>query len=326
MSNELELDFSNYNKLEIHYWLRNNIHSIDAFTENKCSYEILNIIREIAKFNELEILIETEALGEGGVKKWLKIVSKDENKKGTITSAVIIAIVVAILQIPFTKIPEKLIDKIFEDTELTELQKEKLRKEIEGIDIDNQIKLLENPTIRKKRSNFYENLDKNPQVESVSFEIQDETGKSINNEKKIDRQEFKSFIITTDDLEPQEIEEAIIEIISPVLKKGKYKWSGYYNGEPIFFSMKSNEFKSLVQNGNVEFKNGFTINCAITIKKKVDNEGHIKISGYEVIRVNEYFINDKPIQTREGRKYKSDKNNNSEQLNLFSSLDELDDQ
>ncbi|WP_042722097.1 hypothetical protein [Flavobacterium sp. B17] len=118
MSNELELDFSNYNKLEIHYWLRNNIHSIDAFTENKCSYEILNIIREIAKLNELEILIETEALGEGGVKKWLKIVSKDENKKGTITSAVIIAIVVAILQIPFTKIPEKLIDKIFEDTEL----------------------------------------------------------------------------------------------------------------------------------------------------------------------------------------------------------------
>ncbi|WP_449386842.1 hypothetical protein [Chryseobacterium lineare] len=150
MSTELELDFSNYNKLEIHYWLRNNIHSIDAFTENKCTYEILNIIREIAKLNELEILIETEALGEGGVKKWLRIVSKDENKKGTITSAVIIAVVVAILQIPFTKIPEKLIDKIFEDTELTELQKDKLRKEIEGIDIDNQIKLLENPTIRKK--------------------------------------------------------------------------------------------------------------------------------------------------------------------------------
>lgn len=321
MKNELDINFSDYNKLEIHYWLKNNIHSIDAFTENKCTYEILNIIRDIAKFNEFEIHIETEALGEGGIRKWLKIVTKEENKKGTITSAVIIAIVVAILQIPFTKIPEKLIDKIFEDTELNELQKEKLRKEIEGIEIDNQVKLLENPTIRKRRSNFYENLDKNTQVESVSFDIQDEKGNSINKEKKIYRNEFKSFIITNDDLEPQEIEEAIIEIISPVLKKGKYKWSGYYNGEPIFFNMKSNEFKTLVQNGYVEFKNGFTINCAITIKKKVDNEGQIKISGYEVTRVNEYFINDKPIQTREGRKYKSEKNNSSEQLNLFTSLD-----
>lgn len=159
-------------------------------------------------------------------------------------------------------------------------------------------------------------------VDKVSFGIQNNYGNILNKGKEINRNEFKSFIITSDELEPKEIDEAIIEIISPVLKKGKYKWSGYYDGEPIFFNMKSNEFKTLVQNGNVEFKNGFTINCALLIKTKIDNEGQIKVSGYEVNRVNEYFVNDKPIQTKEGRKFKNAKNNKDEQLDLFSSLDD----
>ena len=53
-----------------------------------------------------------------------------------------------------------------------------------------------------------------------------------------------------------------------VLKKGKYKWSGIYNGEVIQFTMKSNEFKTLVQTGQIVFKNGSSINCHLLTHKK----------------------------------------------------------
>src|SRR5690606_38591161 len=96
-------------------------------------------------------------------------------------------------------------------------------------------------------------------------------------EKSVSKEEFKKYILVTDDLEPLDVEEAVIEIISPVLKKGRYKWSGYFNGEPIYFYMKSKEFKTLVQNGEIEFKNGSSINCFLSIRKKVDNEGIEKI-------------------------------------------------
>lgn len=38
-------------------------------------------------------------------------------------------------------------------------------------------------------------------------------------------------------------------------QKGNYQWRGIYNGEALSFNMKSNEFKTLVQSGNIEFKN-----------------------------------------------------------------------
>lgn len=322
MVKNTELDFQSFNKLEIHYWLQGENHSMDAITENRCGHEVIGIIMEIAKIYNFDISIETEALGEGGLRRWLRIISNEEDKKAPITKAILIALVSLVLITPLSKVAEKLIDKIFEDTELTELQKDKLRKEIEGIEIDNQIKLLENPTIKKKKSNFYETLDKNSKVEKVSFEVQDGNKNLFKTDKIIQKEDFKSFILITDELEPLEIDEASIEIISPVLKKGHYKWSGYYNGEPIFFNMKSNEFKTLVQTGKVEFKNGSSINCALIIKKKMDNEGIIKVSGYDVIRVNYYFENDQPIETHEGKRHRNKKNDNSQQMNLFSSLDE----
>jgi hypothetical protein len=121
----------------------------------------------------------------------------------------------------------------------------------------------------------------------------------------------------SDDLEPIEKDEAIIEIISPVLKKGNYKWRGIYNGEPEEFNMKSNEFKTLIQNGEIEFKNGFSINCALTIRRKIDNEGNIKTVGYDVTRVNSHFLNGNPIETPEGKRYRKQKEADKLQLTLF---------
>lgn len=315
------LNIPDFNKLEIHYWFNDESHSMDATLENKCAYEIIGIIKELAKNYNYQIVIETEALETGGLRKWLKIIKKEENKKATISTAILTALITLVLVTPLQKVTEKLVDKLFEDTELSQLQKEKLQEEIKSLKLDNDIKLLENPTIRKKKSNLYDALEKYPKIDKVSYKVQDENYKTLNN-KIVFRKEFKSFILSTDELQPKEIEEANIEIISPVLKKGNYKWSGYYQGEPIYFNMKSIEFKNLVQTGKIEFKNGSSINCALVVKSKVDNDGIVKISGYDVMRVNYYFENDKPIETKEGKRHKNKTKNNSQQTDLFTYLDE----
>lgn len=123
--------------------------------------------------------------------------------------------------------------------------------------------------------------------------------------------------MTSDDAEPDNDENAIIEIVSPVLKKGKYKWTGIYNGEVIPFKMKSNEFKTLVQTGRVQFKNGSSIDCHLVTNKKINAEGEVYISSYEVELVNNYFENDKPIETPEGRRKRQKQEAELQQLYLF---------
>jgi len=98
------------------------------------------------------------------------------------------------------------------------------------------------------------------------------------------------------------------------LKKGKYKWTGIYNGKVIQFAVKSNEFKTLVQTGVIAFKNGTSIKCELVIKRKLDAEGNEKIIGYEVWSVDATFENDKPIETPEGKRKRQKKEAEERQL------------
>lgn len=307
------------NVLEIHYWLKNKSHIMNAVVENRCEYEVLAMIKEIANIYSLKINIETEPTAEGGLRKWFTIVSKGENKSATITTSIIVALLTVLLTTPITKVTEKLIDKIFEDKELNEMQKEKLKLEIDKLK-DEAAKRNSNVetsnSIKKRKSNFYETLDSDPKVEKVSFLVTNKNKESIS-EKVVLKNDFKKFIIVSDDLEPIILESAEIEIISPVLKKGKYKWMGFFKSEPIIFNMQSNEFKTLVQNAEIEFKNGSSINCVLQIRRKIDNEGIEKNTGYDVMFVNHYFDNEKPIETNEGRKRRQIREAEKNQTNLF---------
>ena len=171
--------------------------------------------------------------------------------------------------------------------------------------------------VKKKRSNYYENISTCKKIKKVTIDITDDLKKNIYLEREVIKADFPNYIMTSDDLEPDNDENAVIEIISPVLKKGKYKWSGIYKGEVIQFTMKSNEFKTLVQIGQVIFKNGSSINCHLLTHKKVNAEGDVKITGYEVVLVNHYFENDKPIETPEGKRYRQIREAESNQLTLF---------
>jgi hypothetical protein len=81
--------------IELHYWLNDETHSIDAFIQNKCEAEFLGILKEVISVFDAEVIIETEPLGDGGLIRWFKIISKkgkQEIKIGVITG-VLIAVV-----------------------------------------------------------------------------------------------------------------------------------------------------------------------------------------------------------------------------------------
>lgn len=293
---------------------------MDAIVQNRCEHEVLALIKGVAAYLDVAVVIETEALEDGSLKRIWRLVTNQEENKAPITTAVITAIVVAMLAQPVAKFSEKIVDKLFEDTELKQLEKEKLRLEVKQLrsvlretppDEDEQI------IFRKRSSNFYAQLEKYPKVDAISVSTTDNVGTPVIPARTIPREQFNSFIVTDDSLPPKTDEHAWIEIVSPVLKKGRYKWVGIYQGTVISFMMKSHEFKELVQDGLVEFKNGSSIDCVLQINRKIGNDGQEKIVGYEVVVVNRYFENESPVETIEGRRRRDEKRFQKEQQSLF---------
>jgi hypothetical protein len=318
------IELINTDTLEIHYFFGDDSHTMDANVLNRCDHEILSIIKEVANIFFADVIVETEPIAEGGLKKWLKIASKTERANAPITTAFLTALILAVLVTPVGKISEKLIEKIFEDTEMSDLQKEKLKNEIKILkryQVDEQQDSFTNINysvlVKKRKSNFYELINNYPKVAKVSFAALDSVEKIKVVEKFVRREEFSQFVLVTDELQTIVRENAVIEIIAPVLKKGKYKWIGHYNGDSIHFNMKSEEFRKLVQDGKIEFKNGFSINCSLELKRKISGEGVELITGYNVIRVDYYFQNNKPFETREGKNHRQVKEAQSTQFNLF---------
>ena len=123
----------------------------------------------------------------------------------------------------------------------------------------------------------------------------------------------------SDDLDPETDEEAVIEIVSPVLKRDvrKTKWFGIYDGAYVPFTMKSNEFKTKVQIGEVSFKNGTAIKCLLEKQRKLDQEGQVKVKSYSVLEVYEIIQNEVKVETLEGRVRRVKKHEAEQELSLF---------
>ncbi|MEG2254836.1 MAG: hypothetical protein RSC33_05875 [Vagococcus sp.] len=305
---------------------------MSAVVFNKCEYEFLGIAKELAAKLKLDIEIETEPLSEGGLRSWLKLkpnqtaTNEPLSTRQTILIAFLTFLCTDVLLTPVTTTLQiattKLIERFFEDPEIIKLkdekEKEQLKLDITKLKVETQhlCNTIDENIVKKKKSNYYAAIDDYKKVENVSLAIADNQ-KNIIQENKISRNDFEQYILSSDDLEPEINETASIEIVSPVLKKRKYKWVGIYNGEVIQFSMKSNEFKTLVQIGQIEFKNGSSIICNLITNKKISSEGEVKVMGYDVTMVEKYFENDTPIETREGKRNRQKKEADKQQYKLF---------
>lgn len=299
-------------KLELHYYLSDESHSMDAFVKNKAEAELLKVFKEISDLLELDLSFEIEALTEGGIKEFIKILKKKKTKKQIANILAVVGVIFSgvltnIISDQFTKNPE--LEK--SQLEESQLNIKKLKRDLEKEDISEREStlIIENLTviisntdkIKFHRSNFYSNLLKENKIEQISTTELDENNNPLSEEKKVSRENFNEFIVHKVKIDSEFIEDANIEIVSPVLKKGKMKWRGYYDSKPISFNLLDSDFRNSVLNREVSFQNGTSIKCLLEFEKEMDDEGNIKTTEINVFDVSNIFEGETTIITKRGK-------------------------
>ena len=312
------------NKLEIHYFFsdEDETHSMDAFTRNKCEHELLQIVCEITRELDVHVKVETEAYEEGGLTELWTFLCTDNGQ---------LTLILSLITLALSRIPVRKTKLEKEDLELSikerKLNIELLEKELENkgipknnINIEKFVLILNNNyKIIKHKSNFYKQLYKYPKVKKLSTTKLNERKEKIEDPTFVERKDFEKFILESDNLEPIPDENATIEIISPVLKKGRFKWKGIYNnlGSVIEFSMKDKEFKDNVVEEGIPFKNGTFIDCILEIERKIDDLGNVFNSNYSVLSVLRQHDEVVSFETPQGKKHRKQKEGEKMQLRLF---------
>lgn len=310
------------NRFELHYYFsdEDKTHSMDAFTRNKCEHELLQIVSEITRELDISVKIETEAYEEGGLTEIWTFLGSDNGQ---------LTIILSLLTLALSRIPLRRTKLEKEDLKLSiqerkiniELMKKELKELPENtVDIEKLVFIISNNyKIIKHKSNFYKQLYKYPKVKKLSATKFNENKEKLDEPSFVERKDFDKFILESDSLDTIPDENATIEIISPVLKKGKYKWRGIYDklGSVIEFSMKDKEFKDNVIEDGIPFKNGTFIDCVLEIERKIDDLGNIFNSNFSVLTVLKQHDEVASFETPQGKRFKKQKEAEKNQLKMF---------
>lgn len=307
------------NKLEIHYYFHDDSHTMDAFVRNKCEAEALAILKEVLTTLNLNIEVDTEPYLEGGLKQIWKLLGKNQGQ---------IAIVLSIISILMSLKPTG--NETLERLQIKEAQLniEKLKREARSDDskengsletkpiYDTTEILSNNLRIIKHRSNFYLSLNTYSKITQISIATLNDKNEIVGTANVVPKLEFNTFILESDDLPMVMDEQANIAIVSPVLKKGKYKWKGIYEGHHIEFYMKDTMFKESITRQEISFKNGVEIECLLEKHKKVNELGDEFVANYNVITVLAIKEGSTTIETEQGKNYHKVKELMKTQLSL----------
>ncbi|MCQ4286370.1 hypothetical protein NA647_02830 [Pseudomonas stutzeri] len=315
------VDMEIANKFELHYYLRDGAHQINALLRNKCEAELLAIVTEIAAILDVEAELIATAAREGGFRDFWDVIKGNANA---------ITVVLMVAQLMLTLAPmlhksekeelEKELNRLL--IEEAKLNIENLREEANGSspapekaeNISNN--LSKNLRIIKRKSNFYSMLSQRSEVTKIGFAILDSDFVPRFAERQVERHDFRKHVLNSNKLKAEEVE-AEIEIVSPVLKEGKYKWKGLYNGQPIGFDMLDLAFKDMVLLDSISFQHGSSILCVLRIERELDEVGDVKITGYAVTTVIEKVDGPLSVETIQGKKYRHAKKYIEGQGSLF---------
>lgn len=289
--------------LQIHYYFTDESHSMDAFVRNAMEKYLLNLMKEIANILDVNINIDSEAKKQGSL---IDTISVSQVVVGCIGS-IIVPITIYYLTGGFKKNKGMDLDNALK---AQKLEMDKILTEKERIKLHQLYKKL---TINHKSnrivSNFYNKAEKYEKIEKIGYKTANQS------EIVVERNKFKTFILT-ENKDIELIENAEIEIISPVLKEDEYKWKGIYNGNKIDFSMGDSSFKNDVITQKYNFINGTSIICDLEISRTFDEYGEeVKIS-YRVKKVVGTRLDEKIELTKFGLKRKRQKEKDL-QPNLF---------
>lgn len=307
---------SSSNVLELHFYRTDDLHEVDAFVRNECERELLSVIKILCSELNIETSILSEVPDEGGFKDFWKFIGKNSNQ---------LTLLLSVLVLIYSRIP-------VENRRLTELQIKNLeldnelkRKELEKLSSDsisNEIihKVVEyfeqDFKINWHKSNFYKKLFLDQNISDVSFAGLDENRQPILPIQKVNRVEFANFIINSSEFPPLIDENAVIDIISPVLKLGNFHWKGFYNEDIISFQMKDEDFRKSVLNKEIEFNNATAIKCVLQQNRRIDDTGKVYVTYNKVLTVLEVTESNSTFETNQGKKYKKQRKDNPIQLSM----------
>jgi hypothetical protein len=310
-------------RLEIHYFLKDNSHTMDALVRNKCEAEFLAIAYEVISELGLNISIDSEVFKEGGLREVWKMMGKNSAQ---------LAFLVSVVALGLTQVPSK-------DAELVDLEKqhmqlsieekkltiEKLKKELEKGNastesVNTAVRVIDGSyKVLTRKSNFYKNLSLYEKVTQLGVSSIDDNGRYISDEIIVPRSQFSRFILSSHELKPVVDENAVIEIVAPVLKEGRAKWKGIYNEGHISFAMNDKTFKQSVLMKQTRFTNGSGILCVLKINQKLNEVGEVVSAGYVVDTVLEQIESGVNTETSQGRNYRFTKSKEGSQRQLFAS-------
>jgi hypothetical protein len=245
-------------KLQLHYYLNDGSHSMDALVRNKCEAEILAIIQEISNLLALPINIESEAFREGGLKEIWRFIGKNSGQLTFLLGVIsVILVIFPVSDREEDSLKKELIKLSIEEKELSI---EKLKRELDDgrlskDSVDHVVRELNrNAKITARKSNFYRNLAHYERVTGIGIVTLNNNNIPITDELYVSRADFSGFVVHRNEIPTETIEDAEIKIISPVLEEDNYKWKGLYKGIVISFSMTDAEFKNAVLRKEISFQ------------------------------------------------------------------------
>jgi hypothetical protein len=294
-------------KFELHYYLADGTHAIDALVRNRCENEALLIAKEILIELGVDIQILNTLPTEGGFREWWTALGQ-HSKQLTVVGIFLFGTLTAI----FNRIPvihpsqEKNYDL---NNRKLELEIKLLEEKVNTgeITLDTAIKTLTDHIdtslkVTKHKSNFYDILTKYENVSSISATTYVDDKKVTSTE--VDRTKFKDFVLKSNELPTELVDEAVLEIIAPVLKGKGYKWRGIYKNEPIPFTMKDSIFIDSIIKGDTTFHSDYFIECELEIKRKINEVGVPVNYDYTVNTVLGKITGGQVVETEQGKKLK----------------------
>lgn len=310
--------------IELHYYLKDSEHSMDAVLRNRCEAELLAIFQEVAATLGVPVQIDAQALAEGGLREVWKWAGENSGQLSVVLS--VVAILVALAPQIYESEEEALSKELTElSIEEKRLQIEKLRQELRDMEPrtsnatrDNAVHVLKKePKIVVRRSNFYKNLNGRENVESIGISPLDQNLRPFTPERNVPNARFHEFILTSHSIKPLIIENAKIEVVSPVLREGRYKWKGIYAEQVIGFTMQDAAFQHQVLREKVTFQRGTFLECVLNVFRKLDEVGEVEITGYVVTTVIRKYDERQSIETPQGKSYKHAQKLRAAQADLF---------
>lgn len=317
-------------ELLVHFYLPPGSHEIDAYLLNKCEAEFLLLLKEIGRQLDVSFEVEVQAYAEGGFSVMLKLIKANAVALTLIGGAIVGICGGADWYLYKAPLQQQQIDKnkfelerdkLLADQQYAqnELNLKKARIELKKLEQEasqaaptmpateaSKSLPLEPPPkpedvipalvgqrkIVRHRSKFYELLLEYDRVSKVGFAqahfpLQDQ-------EVVVTRQQFVNYVVTLDALPPSSLTMAQMEIVSPVLRRGNYKWRGILGKKVIPFEILDDDFLTKVANRKIKFQSGTTLICDIEVQPKEDEAGEVASSSYTVVRVHRHYNKDVP--------------------------------